>query len=130
MEWFVPFFTQLNNYKLFSLCSDQSFCNTDSNENCLVLNPLKILSHLFHEFNDFMPNPNNNPANLANYKCEISQVKTRKTCDDYKSLSTFYLNMCSLSKNFGNFNPLSSQQILILMLLPFQNQELIKRNRQ
>ena len=33
-------FTQLNNYKLFSLFSGQYFCNTDSNENCLVLLPL------------------------------------------------------------------------------------------
>ena len=69
--------TQLNNYKLSGLFSDHSFCNTDSNENCLVLNPPKNLSHLFNEFNNLMPNPNKNPENLVNCKYyDISQVKT------------------------------------------------------
>lgn len=54
-------FTQLNNYKLFSLfSSDQSFCNTDCNENYFALNPSKYLLHLLNEFGNYMPNPNNN----------------------------------------------------------------------
>ena len=101
-------FAQLNNYKLFSLSSDQSFCNTDSNENCLVLNPPKNLSHLFNEFNNFMPNPNNDPENLVNCKYyDISQVKKLKTCDGNKSLPLFHLNTCSLSKNVGDFQLLN-----------------------
>lgn len=33
-------FNQLNNYKLFSLLNNQSFSNTDSNENCLMFTAL------------------------------------------------------------------------------------------
>ena len=64
-----------------------------------------------------MPNPNNNPENFVNCKyfnnnpenfvnCkyyDIGQVKNLKTCDDNKSLSLFHLNICSLSKNFADF---------------------------
>ena len=63
--------TQLNNCKLFCLFSDQSFCNTDSNENFLVLNPPRNLLHLLNEFNNFKPNPNNSPENLVNCKYYI-----------------------------------------------------------
>ena len=90
-------FTQLYNYKLFSLFRDQSFCNTDFNENCLVLNPSKNLPHLFNELYNFIPNPNNNPENLVNCKYyDISQVKNLETCDDNKYLSPFHLNTSML----------------------------------
>ena len=68
--------TQLNNCKLFSLLSNQSFCNTDSIKNFFVLNSIRNLSVLLKKFNSFMPNPNSNPENFVNCKCyDISQIK-------------------------------------------------------
>ena len=89
-------FTQLNNYKLFSLFCDKSFSDTNSNVNCLILNPPKNLQHLFNEFNSFMPNPNNNLENLINCKYyDINQVQNLKTFDDNKSLSLLHLKLVS-----------------------------------
>ena len=93
-------FTQLNNYKLFSLFSGQYFCNTDSNENCLVLLLLspptlmkKKMLHLFNEVNNFMPNQNNNSENFVDHKYyDISQIKILKICNNNKSLSLFHFN--------------------------------------
>ena len=39
-------FTQKNNYKQFGLFSGQSFCNKDSNQNCLVLKTHPKMCHV------------------------------------------------------------------------------------
>ena len=46
-------FTTVNKFKLYSLFSDRSYCNSDSNESRLTLKTPKNLSHLFNKFNSF-----------------------------------------------------------------------------
>ena len=61
-------FTRTNNFKIYSLLSDRFYCNSDSNESCLILKLPKNLSHLFNEFNSFSSHINNTQENVINFK--------------------------------------------------------------
>ena len=100
-------FTTINNFKLYYLLKDRFYCNSDSNESCLSLKPTKNLSHLFNEFNSFSSDINNTPENVINSNYyDIDQLQTLKEFTDKSSLSLFYLNTCSLSKNIDDFEHL------------------------
>ena len=100
-------FTTINNFKRYSLLSDRFYCDSDSNESCLILKPSKNLSHLFNEFNSFSSDINNTPENVTNSNYyDIDQLQTLKEFSDKSSLSLFHLNTYSLSKNIDNFEHL------------------------
>ena len=99
--------TMINNFKLYSLLSYRFYCNSDSNESCLTLKPPKNLSHLFYEFSFFSSNINNTLENVINSNYyDTDELQTLKEFTDKTSLSLFYLNTCSLSKNIDDFENL------------------------
>ena len=113
---FVPIYDN-NNFKLYLLLSDKSYCNSNSNESCLALiRPPKNSSHLFNEFNSFLSDINNTPENIinSNYN-DINELQTFSEFNDKSSLSLFHLSTCLLSKNIDDLDTLFSQQRLILI---------------
>ena len=96
-------FTTINNFKFCFLLSHRFYCNSNSNESCLTLKPLKSLSHLFIEFNSFSSDINNSPENVINSNYyDIDQLQNLKQFTDKSSLSLFHLNQESRKKLFLN----------------------------
>ena len=52
----------------YPLPSDKIYCNNDSNELCLALQPTNNLSYFFKEFNFFLSDISNIPENITNSK--------------------------------------------------------------
>ena len=98
-------FTTINNFKLYSLLSDRFYCNSDSDESCLLtLKPPKNLSHLFNEFHSFTSDINNITENVINSNYyDIDRLQTLK---ELLILSPVCMNTCSLSKNIDDFEHL------------------------
>ena len=101
-----PFQTQTNKDFISSITNSFSQgTNSDiDEENLLSLKPLALL---YNQFNNTSPEKNNDPENVVNSKYyDIDQIQTSKFPDKHKWLALFYINACTLSKNFDDFDHL------------------------
>ena len=94
-----------------SNCNPTTIKNSDANHistsSSLALKPPANLSVLFNQFNNFSPEPKNEPENVVNSNYyDIDQIQTLKFPKKNKSLSLFHINACSLNKNFDDLEHL------------------------
>ena len=80
---------------------------TNTNSTCLVLKPSANLSLEFNQFNNFPHEQKTEPENVVNSNYyDIDQFQTLKFHEKHKSVSLFYINTCSLSKNIDDLQHL------------------------
>ena len=90
---------------------DDCFTNNSgtyiSKNNSLSLKPSSDLSLLFNQFNNSSPEQKNNPENVvsSNYY-DNDQLQTLTFPEKNKLLLPFYINACSLNKNFDDLQHL------------------------
>ena len=73
----------------------------------LSLRPPSDLALLYNQFHITSPEKDNAPVNVVNSKYyDIDQVQTLKFPNEHRSLSLFYINACSLNKNFDDLDHL------------------------
>ena len=101
-----PFGTLTN--KDFNSSIINSGTNTDiDEENLLSLKPPSDLALLYNQFSIISPEKSNDPENVLNSKYyDMDQIQTLKFPDKHKRLALFYINACTLSKNFDDFDHL------------------------
>ena len=86
------------------------------------------LSHLLNEFNSLFSDINNTPENVINSNYyDIDQLQTLKEFTD-SSLSLFYLNTCSLSKNIDNFEHFIQSTKTDFDIIAFSESRITKNN--
>ena len=78
------------------------------------------LALLFNQFNNAIPENNNDSENMMQSKYyDIDELQQLKIPNKEKSLALFYINSCSLNKNFEELIKIyCNQQIFSLMKLP------------
>ena len=80
------------------------------NENMSILKgnlnkPTDALVNLMNQLNNFTDDKKENELNLPNWKCRDTDYFKNLTKDfKRKALSFFHMNVCSLAKNFDDFN--------------------------
>ena len=80
------------------------------NENMSILKgnlnkPTDALVNLMNQLNNFTDDKKENELNLPNWKCRDTDYFKNLTKDfKRKALSFFHMNLCSLAKNFDDFN--------------------------
>ena len=96
-------FGNLNNQKFLGFVNNNNDNNNESkNSNSfLILKPPPDLALLFNQFNNAIPENNNDPENVIQSKYyDIDELQQLKIPNKEKSLSLFHINSCSLNKNF------------------------------
>ena len=93
----------LNNQKFLGFVNNNNYNNNESKNSCssMILKPPLDLAILFNQFNNAIPENNNDPENVIQSKYhDIDELQQLKIPNKEKSLSLFHINSCSLNKNF------------------------------
>ena len=96
-------FGNLNNQKFLGFVNNNNDNNNESknSNSSLILKPPPDLALLFNQFNNAIPENNNDPENVIQSKYyDIDELQQLKIPNKEKSLSLFHINSCSLNKNF------------------------------
>ena len=95
-------FGNLNNQIFLGFINGNNDNNESKNSNSsLILKPPPDLALLFNQFNNAIPENNNDPENVIQSKYyDIDELQQLKIPNKEKSLSLFHINSCSLNKNF------------------------------
>ena len=113
----------MNNQNFLTFIGDNiTISNETENLNSyLLLKPHPNLALLFKQFNNAIPENRSDPENVIQGKyCDIDELQQSKIPNKekflyfyfYLSLSLFYINSCSLNKNFEELqNLLQSKNI-------------------
>ena len=110
-------FTNITNKKLQSVFSNEEYHVDDYVDNsintCLLLKPQENSMNLFHEFNNISFDQNNNSENIINSKYyDIDEIQTLNKLNNKCTLSLFYINSCSLSKNIEDLKYLLNSNLM------------------
>ena len=92
----------MNNRKFLGFVNNNNDNNESKNSNSsLILKLPPGLALLFNQFNNAIPENNNDPENVIQSKYyDIDELQQLKIPNKEKSLSLFHINSCSLNKNF------------------------------
>ena len=96
-------FGNLNNQKFLGFVNNNNDNNNESknSNSSLILKPPPDLALLFNQFNNAIPENNNDPENVIQSKYyDIDELQQLKIPNKEKSFSFFHINSCSLNKNF------------------------------
>ena len=108
-------FGNLNNQKFLGFVNNNNDNNNESknSNSSLILKPPPDLALLFNQFNNAIPENNNDPENVIQSKYyDIDELQQLKIPNKEKSLSLFHINSCSLNKNFEELQNLLQSTIL------------------
>ena len=108
-------FDSMKSNKNFSMCVSNFHNNNKpgkaiNNEDSLLLKPSENVKLLVNQFNNnASPEDNTDPENVVQSKYyDIDELQTMKIPNKNKSLALFYINECSLNKNFNELGHLLS----------------------
>ena len=91
----------MNNRKFLGFFNNNNDNNESKNSNSSLILKLPVLALLFNQFNNAIPENNNDPENVIQSKYyDIDELQQLKIPNKEKSLSLFHINSCSLNKNF------------------------------
>ena len=96
-------FANLNNQKFLRFVNNNNDNNnkSKSSKSFLIVKPPPDLALIFNQFNNAIPENNNDPENVIQSKYyDIDELQQLKIPNKEKSLSFFHINSCSLNKNF------------------------------
>ena len=81
----------------------------NDNDSSLLLKPSSNLELLVNQFNNATPENGNDPQKIVSFKYyDIDEMHNIEIPDKSKPLSLFYVNACSLSKNFDDLQHILS----------------------
>ena len=106
----------MNNRKFLGFFNNNNDNNESKNSNSSLILKLPVLALLFNQFNNAIPENNNDPENVIQSKYyDIDKLQHLKISNKEKSLSLFHINSWSLNKNFEEVqNLLQSTNVIAI----------------